>query len=148
MIGYDLEAFIATASRTPADWGPPCAKAVFLVSPDGFARAEESAGDNAYMADADAFDATAALNQHRALHVALARTVPTFCFAGPADTPDASLPEMLRITTRASKELRAIQGVRNFGAHIGQAFAADEVVGANFGENWIRISRQKAQTAI
>ena len=56
-------------------------------------------------------------------------------------TPDTSLPEMLRITTRASKELRAIPGVRNFGAHIGQAFAADEVVGVNFGENWISISR-------
>src|SRR5258708_39049212 len=55
--------------------------------------------------------------------------------------PDASLPEMLRITTRASKELRAIPGVRNFGAHIGQAFAADEVVGVNFGENWISISK-------
>ncbi len=55
--------------------------------------------------------------------------------------PDTSLPEMLRITTRASKELRAIPGVRNFGAHIGQAFAADEVVGVNFGENWISIDR-------
>jgi CzcA family heavy metal efflux pump len=57
-------------------------------------------------------------------------------------TPDASLPEMLRITTRASKELRAIPGVRNFGAHIGQAFAADEVVGVNFGENWISVSKE------
>ncbi|MEH2541483.1 MULTISPECIES: efflux RND transporter permease subunit [unclassified Bradyrhizobium] len=57
-------------------------------------------------------------------------------------TPDASLPEMLRITTRASRELRAIPGVRNFGAHIGQAFAADEVVGVNFGENWISISKE------
>jgi CzcA family heavy metal efflux pump len=57
-------------------------------------------------------------------------------------TPDTSLPEMLRITTRASKELRAIPGVRNFGAHIGQAFAADEVVGVNFGENWISISKE------
>src|SRR4029079_219676 len=54
--------------------------------------------------------------------------------------PDTSLPEMRRITTSASKELRAIPGVRNFGAHIGQAFAADEVVGVNFGENWISIS--------
>jgi CzcA family heavy metal efflux pump len=56
-------------------------------------------------------------------------------------SPDTSLPEMLRITTRASRELRAIPGVRNFGAHIGQAFAADEVVGVNFGENWISISK-------
>ena len=53
--------------------------------------------------------------------------------------PDTSHPEMVRITTRASKELRAIPGVRNFGAHIGQAFAADEVVGVNFGENWISV---------
>jgi len=47
--------------------------------------------------------------------------------------------EEVRITTAASKELRAIPGVRNFGAHIGQALAADEVVGVNFGENWISI---------
>jgi len=54
--------------------------------------------------------------------------------------PGTSHPEMVRITTRASRELRAIPGVRNFGAHIGQAFAADEVVGVNFGENWISIA--------
>ena len=53
--------------------------------------------------------------------------------------PGTSHPEMVRITTRASKELRAIPGVRNFGAHIGQAFAADEVVGVNFAENWISV---------
>ena len=55
--------------------------------------------------------------------------------------PSTSHPEMLRITTRASKELRAIPGVRNFGAHIGQAFLADEVYGIYFGENWISVSR-------
>jgi CzcA family heavy metal efflux pump len=54
--------------------------------------------------------------------------------------PGTSHPEMVRITTRASRELRSIPGVRNFGAHIGQAFAADEVVGINFAENWISIS--------
>jgi len=53
--------------------------------------------------------------------------------------PSTSHPEMVRITTRASKELRSIPGVRNFGAHIGQAFLADEVVGVNFGENWISV---------
>jgi CzcA family heavy metal efflux pump len=53
--------------------------------------------------------------------------------------PATSRPEMLRITTRASRELRSILGVRNFGAHIGQAFLADEVVGVNFAENWISI---------
>jgi CzcA family heavy metal efflux pump len=54
-------------------------------------------------------------------------------------TPGTSHPEMVRITTLASKELRAVPGVRNFGAHIGQAMAADEVVGMYFGENWISI---------
>ena len=53
--------------------------------------------------------------------------------------PSTSHPEMVRITTRASRELRAIPGVRNFGAHIGQAFLADEVYGVYFGENWISV---------
>ena len=53
--------------------------------------------------------------------------------------PGTSQPEMQRITIAASKELRAIPGVRNFGAHIGQAFQADEVVGVDFGENWISV---------
>ena len=56
-------------------------------------------------------------------------------------TPSASQPEMVRITTAASRELRSIEGVRNFGAHIGQAEAADEVVGMYFGENWISVDR-------
>lgn len=53
--------------------------------------------------------------------------------------PSTSRPEETRITVQASKELRAIPGVRNFGAHIGQALLADEVVGVNFGENWISV---------
>jgi Cu/Ag efflux pump CusA len=54
-------------------------------------------------------------------------------------TPGTSHPEMYRITTEASKELRAIPGVRNFGSHIGRAIQADEVVGINFTENWISV---------
>ena len=53
--------------------------------------------------------------------------------------PGTSHAEMVRITIQASKELRAIPGVRNFGAHIGQGTLADEVVGMNFAENWISI---------
>jgi CzcA family heavy metal efflux pump len=53
--------------------------------------------------------------------------------------PGTSRPEMYRITVQASHELRAIPGVRNFGAHIGRAVAADEVVGMYFAENWISI---------
>jgi Cu/Ag efflux pump CusA len=54
-------------------------------------------------------------------------------------TPGMSHPEMIRITTLSSVELRAIPGVRNFGAHVGQAANADEVVGMNFTENWISV---------
>jgi CzcA family heavy metal efflux pump len=53
--------------------------------------------------------------------------------------PGTSWPEMDRITIQASNELRAIPGVRNFGAHIGQALLMDEVVGVYFGENWISV---------
>ena len=53
--------------------------------------------------------------------------------------PGTSCAEEVRITTQADKELRAIPGVRNFGAHIGQALIMDEVYGVYFGENWISI---------
>jgi CzcA family heavy metal efflux pump len=53
--------------------------------------------------------------------------------------PGTSLPEERRIVTLASRELRAVPGVKSFGSHIGQAVLAEEIVGANFGENWITI---------
>jgi CzcA family heavy metal efflux pump len=53
--------------------------------------------------------------------------------------PSTSHTEVVRITEAASRDLRAIPGVRNFGAHIGQALLADEPVGINFSENWISI---------
>jgi len=55
------------------------------------------------------------------------------------EKPGTSIEAMNRITIRASKELRAIPGVRNFGAHIGRAEVADEVVGPNFTELWISL---------
>ncbi len=54
--------------------------------------------------------------------------------------PGTSHPEMYRITVQSSKELRAIPGVRNFGAHIGRALAGDEPYGVNFTENWVSVS--------
>ena len=47
--------------------------------------------------------------------------------------------EMLRITRRACAELLTVPGVRNAGAHIGQALLADEPYGINFTENWVSI---------
>ncbi len=55
------------------------------------------------------------------------------------EKPGTSLDAMTRVTVRASKDLRAIPGVRNFGAHIGRAEVADEVVGPNFTELWISV---------
>jgi Cu/Ag efflux pump CusA len=50
-----------------------------------------------------------------------------------------SHPETFRITQAASRELRAIPGVRNFGAHVGRAVGGDEPYGINFTENWISV---------
>ena len=56
------------------------------------------------------------------------------------EKPGTSLEAMRRITVQASNELRAVPGVRNFGAHLGRAEVADEVVGPNFTELWISLS--------
>jgi CzcA family heavy metal efflux pump len=53
--------------------------------------------------------------------------------------PGTSQPEEARIVQRASRELRSIPGVRNFGSHIGQALLGEEIAGVNFGENWISV---------
>jgi CzcA family heavy metal efflux pump len=53
--------------------------------------------------------------------------------------PGIGVEAMNRITIAASKELRGIEGVNNFGSHIGRAEVADEVYGPNFTELWISI---------
>ncbi len=92
MITRDPAAFLDYVRDIAADFGPATARAAFLVAPDGFARAEQSAGDNRYMADAAAYDADRASQQHRALHRAFAAELPTVCFAGDPATPDALFP--------------------------------------------------------
>lgn len=47
--------------------------------------------------------------------------------------------EMVRITEEVNRELLSIPGVRNAGSHIGQALLMDEVVGIDFGENWVSV---------
>jgi hypothetical protein len=92
MITRDTAAFLDLARNTPTDFGPATARAAFLVAPDGFALAEQTAADNRYMAEAAAFDAARASAQHRDLQRALAEVVPTICFAGDPRTPDALFP--------------------------------------------------------
>jgi CzcA family heavy metal efflux pump len=62
-------------------------------------------------------------------------------FADWATPPGTSSREENRITTRFGNEIGKIPGVRSFGAHEGQAFLAEEVVGQNFGEGWFSIDR-------
>ena len=92
MITRDLSAFIDLAKGCAPDFGPAAARAAFLVAPDGFARAEQSATDNRYMHDSSDFDAGCALAQHHELQRALSSELPVVCFAGDAGTPDAVFP--------------------------------------------------------
>ena len=98
MITRDTDAFLAVAQACATDFGPATARAAFLVAPDGFARAEQSAGDNRYMAAAEGFDPGRASAQHRELQRALSALLPTVCFAGDPDTPDALFPNNVYAT--------------------------------------------------
>ncbi|UOV08284.1 arginine deiminase-related protein [Pseudoxanthomonas sp. F37] len=110
MITRDIAAFTTHASMLAPDFGAATARAAFLVSPEGFMRAEQSAQDNRYMAGAGAFDAEAALREHRALHRALSQDVPVVCFPGDPATPDAVFPNNVFATARVGGEPRLIVG--------------------------------------
>lgn len=92
MITRDPDAFFAFARGVDVDAASATPRAAFLVAPDGFRLAEQSATDNAYMADAAAFDAQRASAQHRDLQRAISAVLPTVCFAGDPATPDAVFP--------------------------------------------------------
>lgn len=110
MITRDRDAFLALARTLPCDFGAATARGAFLVAPDGFRRAEQSAEDNRYMADASRFDGSAALGEHRALQAALAACLPVVAFPGDADTPDAVFPNNVFATARVGGAGRYIVG--------------------------------------
>jgi hypothetical protein len=92
VITRDTAAFLDYARGLAADAGPACAKAAFLVTPEGFALAEQSASDNAYMDLGVAVDPQRALAQHRELQRQLAAAVPTVAFPGDPAMPDGLFP--------------------------------------------------------
>ncbi|HSL33336.1 MAG TPA: efflux RND transporter permease subunit, partial [Candidatus Limnocylindrales bacterium] len=53
--------------------------------------------------------------------------------------PSASGAEMNRIVARAGAEIRAVEGVRNVGGHVGRAITSDQVTNVNTGELWVSI---------
>jgi len=56
--------------------------------------------------------------------------------------PGMSHPEMSRIDTRLSAELKALPGVVNVDSHMGRAVLGDQVVNVNSSEVWVTIDRQ------
>jgi hypothetical protein len=99
LITRDARAFFDFAREcAPAD-GAATARACFLVAPEAFSLAEQSASDNRYMDLAVGVDPLRALSQHQALAQALSRALPTVCFPGRADTPDALFPNNVFATT-------------------------------------------------
>ena len=91
MITRDPVAFFAAAADLAADAAAATPRGAFLVSPDRFVRADDSARDNRYMAEAAAFDAGSAHAQHRALHRRMADALPTVCFPGADDAPGLAI---------------------------------------------------------
>ncbi|GAB3735358.1 arginine deiminase-related protein [Luteimonas pelagia] len=126
MFTRDVDAFSRFARDLPADFGAPVARGVLLVSPDGFARADDSARDNRYMQGADRFDARAAMREHRLLHEALAADLPVACFRGDAAAPDGLFPNNVFATTRRpSGRARAIVGRMRYPVRRLEAARAD-----------------------
>lgn len=100
MITRDIGKFSDFARTAPTDFGPATAKAAFLIAPDGFSLAEQSASDNLYMDLRVSVDPQLALQQHRDLHRALSQSLPTICFPGNEKTPDAQFPNNVFATAR------------------------------------------------
>lgn len=86
-----------------------CARAAFLVSPEGFSLAVESATDNRYMGGATA-DSSRALAQHRLLQRRLAERLPVVAFHGDPATPDAVFPNNVFATARVDNRGRLLIG--------------------------------------
>ena len=55
--------------------------------------------------------------------------------------PGTSHPEMSRIASQATRELRSIPGVGSVSAHVGRAVLSDHVGDVNTGELWVSIDR-------
>ncbi len=55
--------------------------------------------------------------------------------------PGTSRPEMSRIVSRATGELRKLAGIRNVGGHVGRAVMSDKIANVNSGEIWLRIDQ-------
>ncbi len=100
MIVDTAEDFLgAVAARPYPCRYPATAKAAFLVAPDGFRLAAESAQDNRYMAMDQHIDADRARAQHAELVRRLSASLPTLAFPGDPECPDGLFPNNVHATT-------------------------------------------------
>lgn len=58
--------------------------------------------------------------------------------------PGTSLPAMREKTAELTRDLRAVDGVRSVGTHVGRAVTSDQVVGINSGELWVSLRSDAA----
>lgn len=100
MLTRDIDAFFAFA-RTCEPRYPACAKAAYLVMPEGFSLAKESASDNVYMDVEKSVQTDLALTQHRNLAHAISAQLPCIVFPGREETPDAVFPNNVFATAKS-----------------------------------------------
>lgn len=110
MIVHSASEFLQAISKEhfpPTD--PATARAVFLVTPHGFALAEQSARDNRYMDLSSAFDTSKALIEHANLAHKLSSMLPVVSFPGDPATPDALFPNNVFATVPGRVIIGAMQ---------------------------------------
>jgi hypothetical protein len=98
----------AEFDRLPAD-AEACARSAFVITPEGFSLAAESARDNHYMATSTV-DVYRALSQHRLLQRRLGERLPVVAFPGDPATPDAVFPNNVFATAQVDGEGRLLIG--------------------------------------
>ena len=54
--------------------------------------------------------------------------------------PGTSRPEMTRVASRLSRELRSLDGVDGVGGHVGRAVMSDSTLGVHSGELWVSLA--------
>ena len=91
MLTRDIDTFFSFA-KTCKPQNPACAKAFYLVAPEGFSLAAQSAQDNVYMDLKKPVQIDLALTQHRNLAYAISKLRPVVTFPGRVETPDAVFP--------------------------------------------------------
>jgi hypothetical protein len=91
MLTRDIKRFFELANHCMPE-GPACAKGVFLISPEQFSLATQSATDNVYMDMQLSVNSDLALVQHRQLAQHISQQIACIVFPGRLETPDALFP--------------------------------------------------------